>query len=129
VQFNQISTILGKQGKLSAAVESQSKSQALSDDPKFAETLRQAYTSSGYNGYLKKRIERMISISARGSEPAISLAQLYASLGDKDAALRWLERAVEQRDVWLYLKADPAYDNIRSDPRFQSLLRRMHLNP
>jgi Tfp pilus assembly protein FimV len=109
--------------------ESQSKSQALSDDPKFAETLRQAYASSGYNGYLKKRIEHMISSSARGSEPAISLAELYASLGDKDAALRWLERAVEQRDVWLYLKADPAYDNIRSDPRFQSLVRRMHLNP
>jgi tetratricopeptide (TPR) repeat protein len=129
VQLDEISTILGKQGKLNAAVESQSKSQTLSDDPKFAETLRQAYASSGYNGYLKKRIEHMISTSARGSEPASSLAQLYATLGDKDAALRWLERAVEQRDVWLYLKADPAYDNIRSDPRFQSLVRRMHLNP
>jgi TolB-like protein/Tfp pilus assembly protein PilF len=129
VQLNEISTILGKQGKLNAAVESQSKSQTLSDDPKFAETLRQAYASSGYNGYLKKRIEHMISTSARGSEPARSLAQLYATLGDKDGALRWLERAVEQRDVWLYLKADPAYDNIRSDPRFQSLVRRMHLNP
>jgi TolB-like protein/Tfp pilus assembly protein PilF len=129
VQLDEISTILGKQGKLNAAVESQSKSQTLSDDPKFAETLRQAYASSGYNGYLKKRIEHMISTSARGSEPASSLAQLYATLGDKDAALHWLERAVEQRDVWLYLKADPAYDNIRSDPRFQSLVRRMHLNP
>jgi hypothetical protein len=71
----------------------------------------------------------MISASARGSEPAASLAQLYASLGDKDVALRWLERAVEQRDVWLYLKADPAYDNIRSNPRFQALVRRMHLDP
>ena len=128
VQLDEISTILGKQGKLNAAVESQSKSQTLSDDPKFAETLRQAYASSGYNGYLKKRIEHMISTSARGSEPATSLAQLYASLGDKDAALRWLERAVEQRDVWLYLKADPAYDNIRSNPRFQTLVRRMNLN-
>jgi TolB-like protein/Tfp pilus assembly protein PilF len=129
VQLNEISTILGRQGKLNAAVESQRKSQTLSDDPRFAETLWQAYTSSGYNGYLKKRIEHTISTSARGSEPASSLAQLYATLGDKDAALRWLERAVEQRDVWLYLKTDPAYDNMRSDPRFQSLVRRMHLNP
>jgi tetratricopeptide (TPR) repeat protein len=128
-QFNEISTILGKQGKLNAAVESQSKSHTLSDDLEFADTLRQAYASEGYNGYLKKRIEHMISASARGSEPAASLAQLYASLGDKDVALRWLERAVEQRDVWLYLKADPAYDNIRSNPRFQALVRRMHLNP
>lgn len=128
-ELNEISMILGKQGKPNAAVESQSKSQTLSDDPKFAETLRQAYASSGYSGYLKKRIEHMISTSTRGSEPARSLAQLYATLGDKDAALRWLERAVEQRDVWLYLKADPAYDSIRSDPRFQSLVRRMHLNP
>lgn len=129
VQLNEISTILGKQGKLNAAVESQSKSQTLSDDPRFAETLRQAYASSGYNGYLKKRIEHMISTSARGSEPARSLAELHATLGDNNAALRWLERAVDQRDIWLYLKADPAYDNIRSDPRFQSLVRRMHLNP
>jgi TolB-like protein/DNA-binding winged helix-turn-helix (wHTH) protein/Tfp pilus assembly protein PilF len=128
-QFNEISTILGKQGKLNAAVERQSKSHTLSGDPEFAETLQQVYASAGYNGYLKKRIEHMISASTRGSEPAASLAQLYASLGDKDVALRWLERAVEQRDVWLYLKADPAYDNIRSDPRFQSLVRRMHLNP
>jgi tetratricopeptide (TPR) repeat protein len=129
VQLSEISTILGKQGKLDAAVESQSKSLTLSDDPKFAETLRQAYASAGYNGYLKKQIEHMISTSARGSEPARSLAQLYATLGDQDAALRWLERAVEQRDVWLYLKADPAYDGIRADPRFQTLVRRMHLNP
>jgi tetratricopeptide (TPR) repeat protein len=129
VQLSEISSILGKQGKLEAAVESQSKSQTLSDDPKFAETLRQAYASAGYNGYLKKQIEHMISTSARGSEPARSLAQIYATLGDQDAALRWLERAVEQRDVWLYLKADPAYDNIRSNPRFQTLVRRMHLNP
>jgi tetratricopeptide (TPR) repeat protein len=128
-QLNEISTILGRQGKLNAAVESQRKSQTLSDDPKFAETLWQAYTNSGYNGYLKKRIEHMVSASARGSEPATSLAQLYANLGEKDEALRWLERAVEQRDVWLYLKADPAYVNIRSDPRFQTLVRRMHLNP
>jgi TolB-like protein/DNA-binding winged helix-turn-helix (wHTH) protein/Tfp pilus assembly protein PilF len=129
VQLDEISTILGKQGKLNAAVESQSKSQTLSGDPKFAESLRQAYASSGYNGYLKKRIEHVISTAARGSEPAGSLAQLYARLGDKEAALRWLERAVEQRDVWLYLKADPAYDSIRAEPRFQSLVRRMHLNP
>ena len=127
-QFNEISTILGKQGKLNAAVESQSKSHTLSGDPEFAETLQQVYASAGYNGYLKKRIEHMISASTRGSEPAASLAQLYASLGDKDVALRWLERAVEQRDVWLYLKADPAYDNIRSNPRFQTLVRRMNLN-
>jgi tetratricopeptide (TPR) repeat protein len=128
-QLDEISTILGKQGKLSAAVESESTSQTLSGDPKFAETLRQAYASSGYNGYLKKRIEHMISTSARRSEPAGSLARLYATLGDKDAALRWLERAVEQRDVWLYLKVDPAFDSIRSDLRFQSLVRRTHLNP
>jgi TolB-like protein/DNA-binding winged helix-turn-helix (wHTH) protein/Tfp pilus assembly protein PilF len=128
-QLDEISTILGRQGKLNAAVESQHKSQTLSDDPKFAGTLSQAYASLGYNGYLKRRIEHLLSTSPRGSGPARSLAQLYATLGDKDAALRWLERAVEQRDVWLYLKADPAYDNIRSDSRFQSLVRRMHLNP
>ena len=51
---------------------------------------------------------------------------IYAGLGDKDQALKWLQEAYEERAGWLvYLNVDPRYDSLRSDPRFTDLLRRM----
>jgi tetratricopeptide (TPR) repeat protein len=56
------------------------------------------------------------------------LAMLYTSLGDKEAAFHWLERAYAANDPQLqHLKADPRCDPLRSDPRFADLLRRMKL--
>ena len=54
-------------------------------------------------------------------------AALYACAGNKEKELASLERALDQRSfgvVWLGV--DPTYDNLRSDRRFQELLRRMH---
>jgi TolB-like protein/DNA-binding winged helix-turn-helix (wHTH) protein len=52
------------------------------------------------------------------------VAWAYAGLGDKDQALAWLEKAYAQHSNGLTaLKVEPGYDNLRSDPRFQTLLR------
>ena len=52
----------------------------------------------------------------------------YTSLGDKDHAFAWLGKAVEQRNwMIIYLKRDPVWDPLRSDPRFSALLRRVGL--
>jgi len=54
----------------------------------------------------------------------------YLGLGDKDQALSWLERAYEEQDPSLfYLKMSPLLDPLRSEPRFQALLRRVNLVP
>ncbi len=56
------------------------------------------------------------------------LTTLYAALGDKEAAFRSLERAYSERDIRLVsLKTDFHYDSLRSDPRFQDLIRRVGL--
>ena len=48
----------------------------------------------------------------------------------KEQALAWLEKAYQERSGGLrYLKMDPRYDPLRSDPRFQDLLRRLHFPP
>ena len=53
------------------------------------------------------------------------IAFIYAGLGDKDSAFAWLERALQARDKGiLYLKIDPCFDPLRSDPRFQELINR-----
>ena len=54
------------------------------------------------------------------------VARIYAALGEKDEALRWLETACRERAVsMVLLKTDPRFENLRSDPRFQDLMRRM----
>jgi serine/threonine protein kinase/Tfp pilus assembly protein PilF len=56
-----------------------------------------------------------------------SLATIYVALGEMDEALHWLEKAYEEGSANLvYLKVDPSFDAVRSDPRFQDLLRRMN---
>ena len=55
------------------------------------------------------------------------IAIIHAGLGEKDQAFEWLEKAYEVRDLGMvFLKVDPTLDPLRSDPRFQDLLRRMN---
>jgi tetratricopeptide (TPR) repeat protein len=55
------------------------------------------------------------------------IALIHAGLGEKDQAFEWLEKAYELRDQGMsFLKVEPPLDPLRSDPRFQDLLRRMH---
>ena len=57
-------------------------------------------------------------------------AHAYLGLGDKDRALTFLEQAYDEQDPALfYLKAEPLLDPLRSEPRFQALLRRVNLQP
>ena len=69
---------------------------------------------------LKKRL-------ADESVGGFEVGLVYAGLGEKDLAFEWLERAYDEHDKGLVsLKVDPSLDPLRSDPRFQDLLRRMN---
>ena len=61
---------------------------------------------------------------------ALTIAEAYIDLGDKDRTIEWLNKAYRERSTGLYLigiEIDPPLDSLRSDPRFQDLLRRMNL--
>ena len=88
--------------------------------------LGYAYAMSG------KRAEALAILNklktSKGYVSPGGLATLYAGLGDKEAAFQSLERAYSAHDIRLLsLKFDPHYDSLRSDPRFQELLRRVGL--
>jgi len=69
-------------------------------------------------------------LSKRRYVSAYGIAQIYTALGDFDHAWAWLEKAFEERSFQLiWLKVDPTIDALRSDPRFQDLLRRMNFPP
>jgi tetratricopeptide (TPR) repeat protein len=58
----------------------------------------------------------------------VAQAGLYVTLGERDSAFEWLERAYQDRRGWLaYLKIEPMLDGLRGDPRFNRLLERMRL--
>ena len=58
------------------------------------------------------------------------VAYFYMGEGDEDQAVEWLTKAYEQRSANVcLLKVDPWFDPLRSDPRFQDLLRRMNFPP
>jgi eukaryotic-like serine/threonine-protein kinase len=91
-----------------------------------AAALGDAYKSSGYQGFLQRWIDQMLQRPAEQRLP-YELARLYARLGKKEEALKWLEKAYSDRvGAMLFLKSEPAFDSWRSDPRFQSLLQRMN---
>ena len=99
-------------------------------EPEEVAAVRQAYAVSRARGYWQKRLEIAKNRAKQRYIPPSIIAALCARLGDKDQAFEWLERAYEDRDEFLrFVKVNPAYDNLRSDPRYADLARRMGLPP
>lgn len=91
-------------------------------------TLGRAYAKSGKRGEALKILEELEQPSRRLYASPVRIASIYAALGDKEQAFRWLEKAYHDRtDHLLYLRIDPDLDSLRSDPRFQDLVRRVGL--
>jgi TolB-like protein/Flp pilus assembly protein TadD len=68
------------------------------------------------------------AIATSGQFAAYQIAEAYAWQGDRDKAFEWLERAYRQQDGGLSaIKYDPLLDNLRSDPRYHALLRKLNL--
>jgi tetratricopeptide (TPR) repeat protein len=56
----------------------------------------------------------------------VEQAIVYMALGEKDKALDWTERAIEERRGWVaYLRVHPIFDSLRGEPRFDALVQRM----
>ncbi len=91
-----------------------------------ATAIDNAYERGGYRGMLLQLIQ--VSKNPAGKRYAPShVAASYVALGDKDQAFVWLDKAYQARSNLSFLKVDPAFDPIRSDPRYADLLRRMGL--
>lgn len=93
-----------------------------------AAIIRQALQKGGEKAAWQKELELILGARPRDQSPGV-IASLYALIGDKVSAFKWLDRAYEERDgvVLLQLKGDPSFKNLRGDPRFAALLRRMGL--
>jgi TolB-like protein/DNA-binding winged helix-turn-helix (wHTH) protein/Tfp pilus assembly protein PilF len=71
-----------------------------------------------------KRLDELKELSKRRHVPARDIAIIYTGLAEKDLAFKWLRQACEERNGMLvYLKFDPLFKSLRTDPRFAGLLQ------
>jgi serine/threonine-protein kinase len=85
------------------------------------------FSGLGDNERTTEVLNRFLEMSEETYVPPSFLAYGYVFLGDTDRAIAWMEKAYDSRDTHLaFARGLPLYDPIRSDPRFQDILRRMN---
>jgi TolB-like protein/class 3 adenylate cyclase len=93
---------------------------------RMAEAQERGWAEGGIEGSWRAILEIQIELAAQGLYSPYAVAMGYARLGEIDPAFAWLERSYQAREAVLYdLKAQPFADALRSDPRFDDLLRRI----
>ena len=99
-------------------------------DPDALMKLGVTYAHAGDRARAMDLIAEMRKPTAGRYVPFYYIADIYAALGDKEAAFAWLDRALDQHsNSCLLLAIDPAFEGFRSDPRFQQATRKIGLIP
>jgi tetratricopeptide (TPR) repeat protein len=108
-----------------AAIDQFEKGVKLSKSPLMLSLLGHAYAASGRKADARKILADLDQQKQRYVSP-YTVATIYAGLGDKDETFKWLEKAYEERDIWLMnMRVDPVLKPIRSDARFTELVQRI----
>jgi tetratricopeptide (TPR) repeat protein len=117
-------------GKPPQAISEYQKAVELSNgDQNARASLAHSFAAIGNRAEAEKILRDLEHKSENSYVSPYILATIYASLGEKDKAFQYLEKAYDERslDISWNLKADLRIDNLRSDPRFQDLARRVRL--
>ena len=100
------------------------------DDPIALATLAHVYATMGKRREAEEIIKKLQEISRQRYFSPYWIAVAYAGLGDNDQAFQYFEKAFEDRYfIMIWINSDPRFDNLRSDPRFADLVRRIGLVP
>lgn len=91
--------------------------------------LGRAYAVAGRRAEAERLIEELQRLSTKRYVPPVYIAVIHIGLGERDKAFTWLEKAYSDRSDWMiFLDAEPLFDPLRAEPRFQDLLRRVGLH-
>jgi TolB-like protein/Tfp pilus assembly protein PilF len=97
------------------------------DDPEIVKALEQGYIEGGFKRAMisYNKVAELRFKTTYWSPMAI--AKIYLIAGENDKAIKWLQKAFEVHDPILPYFLDPILDNLREDPRFQEIARKMDL--
>jgi TolB-like protein/Flp pilus assembly protein TadD len=117
-------------GMYEEAIAALNKAKSLSDNWLIAAHLGYVYARAGKRDEARKALAELQARAKREHISDYGFAVVYVGLGEKDQAFAALEKAYEARvDFLFWLKVEPLFDELRLDPRFTDLLRRMNLAP
>lgn len=89
--------------------------------------MNEAYAKSGWKAYVQAVLDYALNDTKTRTPPFV-MAGYYTRLGQKEEAIAWLQKAYEQRDFRMtMLSVDFGFDSLRSDLRFQDLVRKIGL--
>jgi TolB-like protein/class 3 adenylate cyclase/Tfp pilus assembly protein PilF len=112
---------------LGTAISEYTRAQQLSDDLRARVPLAAAKAQSGNKEAAVQMLAELEELGRHGNVRSYWRTLLYLSLGNRDEAIRWLEKAVADHDgldiVWI--KVDPLLDPLRGDPRFEALVQKV----
>jgi tetratricopeptide (TPR) repeat protein len=116
-------------GKYDEAIQSLDRATHLDSSPYPLAYLAWASARSGNKARALKALQDLEQRSHEVYVPRYQIAAVYVGLNDKAKALDSLQQAFSNREeIIAFLKVDPTWDPLRSEPRFQDLLRRAGLN-
>jgi serine/threonine protein kinase/tetratricopeptide (TPR) repeat protein len=97
-------------------------------NPEMLVGLGHLYAVSGNRANALRILSRLNTLSSKAYVSTIDMAIMHAGLGEREQAMAWLEKAYAEHNAGLaYLEIDPRFDPLRSDLRFQALVRKLNL--
>jgi DNA-binding winged helix-turn-helix (wHTH) protein/TolB-like protein/Flp pilus assembly protein TadD len=125
-----IAQIYLKRGLFDDAIRELEEAQRADPRPSWRKlNLAEAYARAGRRKEALALVGDIVEMQKREWVSPSGLALVYAALGEKDKAFKWWNKAIDERETHVvYLKALPLQD-VREDPRFSDLLRRVGLDP
>ena len=118
---------LEQKGQLAESIAQLEKAVSLAPASHFRALLGRAYALAGERAAAQRILEELTTLSKRQYVSPFDIAVVYAGLGDRISTFQWLEQAYQQRVFRIIELTWPMFDNLRSDARWQDLVRRIEL--
>jgi DNA-binding winged helix-turn-helix (wHTH) protein/Flp pilus assembly protein TadD len=118
---------LAEQGRFGEALSEANEGFRLDNNGQTFASIGYIYALSGRRTDAERVLLELQEMAKRSYVSPYDIAPIYAALGDKGHTLQSLEKAYEDRSGWLawWLKVDPRLNAVRSEPRFEKLLRQV----
>ena len=122
-----LSGIFELKGACKESIDERSKALELQGRPERAAALRAGFAEGGCPAAARRMVELLKEQAKQEYVTPTAFSDEYLRLGDKDRVMEWLEKGFDVRaSAMTYLRVDPLYDPMRSDSRFQALIRRIN---
>jgi hypothetical protein len=114
-------------GDTGGAIAEYKKALELNDDPSGLAFIAHAEASMGHQSEARALLAQLTDAATKRYAQPYAFALVHLALGEKDEALDWLERAVEERGAtyFNFIKVDPFFDPLRGDPQFEAVVQKV----